>query len=163
MNQGFFRETDLAKGTVLELGGGRSPCSLRTNLPAEISPLPSLPPTIFDILFCINQMSPRRDKGRKWARRVFHLGALHKMTLFITVNVYNSCCDHKQKSLYVLLKSYRFNEWDNIPVWEKFTVKEWDLAATPLAFVFRVILLVLRNQKEPEVGRNLLRAGDKGG
>jgi hypothetical protein len=43
-------------------------------------------------------LSPlQRVKRKKQASRVFCLGALYKMTLFITVNFCNSCYNHKPK------------------------------------------------------------------
>lgn len=38
--------------------------SLRAGLPEEISPLPSLPTTTFDILVCVNQMPPQGGSER---------------------------------------------------------------------------------------------------
>lgn len=158
MNQVLFRETDLAKGTVLELGWDKSmqpqgkPSSRNLTLPW----LPT-------ITLCLPDVT-KETKGRKWARRVFHLGALHKRTLFITVNVYSSWCNRKTKicACGCWKAIYRFNERDIILVGDGGESRcRNETSCSPLAFVFRVTLPVLRNQKESEVRRSLERAGDK--
>lgn len=95
----------LNKPGVLERnwhGGGKcrrwgrsSPWDLRVGFREEIPPLLSiLSPLIlwFGSTKCHSWGSRGRSK-----RAVFCLGALCKMTLFITVNFYNSCYNHKPK------------------------------------------------------------------
>ena len=77
--------------------GGRSPWYLRVGFREESPPLLSILTSTFDIPVWVNQMSLQRVKWKKQACRVFCLGAVYKMTLFITVNFCNSCYNHKPK------------------------------------------------------------------
>lgn len=75
----------------------------------EISPLPSIP--TFDTPVYIDQMSPQRVKGWKPAKRIFYLGARHKMTSLLQSISVIVAATTNQKYLHVAVESFvRFNE-----------------------------------------------------
>lgn len=148
MNQVFHREIVMAKGTVLESGVGGVPAASgqtglwRGNL---TPPFPSHYHLWYSSL-CHPNVTPE-SQGEETSLENLLFGELVSTrwpSLLQSISAIAAATTN-QKSLYVAVEKLCIDLMSDIPGLWKFTMKEWDLAATPLPFAFRVILLVTRN------------------
>lgn len=132
MNQVFHREIVMAKGAVLESGVGGSPCSLRTGLWRGnlTPPFPSHYHLWYSSLCHLN-VTPE-SQGEETSLENLLFGGLVSTQSISAI----AAATTNQKSLYVAVEKLCIDLMSDIPALWKFTMKEWDLAATALPFVF---------------------------